>query len=393
MFSSSSAVGTDFVTMTEEYPELKEFILSGIKRTGVRLGSGSYGDVEELCWNGTKCAGKRLHESLLQSQSPQIAQKFISECKIIAKIRHPNIVLFLGLCFFSDHEYHRRPVLVMEKLNDNLGNFLENQPNIRLSVKSSILLDISRGLVHLHSQNPPIIHRDLTSRNILLTSSLQAKIADLGTARILGSQRYSRISKQTPVPGTPIFMPPEAFSSSPTYDTKLDVFSFGGVMLHTLTQVSPCDLLSPKYQSGTKTKARSELERRTHYMEILYSSLGKEHQLTKLITNCLADLPKKRPVTRETMQLLEAFHLELENCGKKYDPFSGLSVLIEDADKKPTKIVESVEETDGEWDIVQRKRTATFMETHILVSDTLIDMVNSTVTCTVETSVSIPDIL
>ena len=83
--------------MVDEYHELQGFVLQNITRTGVHLGTGSYGEVEELCWNGTKCAGKCLHETLLDQRqgggaSSIMASKFVSECSMIAKIRHPNVV-------------------------------------------------------------------------------------------------------------------------------------------------------------------------------------------------------------------------------------------------------------------------------------------------------------
>lgn len=88
-------------------------VLQNITRTGVRLGSGSYGEVEELCWNGTMCAGKCLHGALLDQQqhpatSSLVAEKFVAECKMIAQIRHPNVVQFLGLCFFPDDHRSQR---------------------------------------------------------------------------------------------------------------------------------------------------------------------------------------------------------------------------------------------------------------------------------------------
>lgn len=57
------------VSAAEKYSELKEFFLQNITRTGISLGTGAYGDVEELSWNGTKCAGKRIHDSLLSVSS------------------------------------------------------------------------------------------------------------------------------------------------------------------------------------------------------------------------------------------------------------------------------------------------------------------------------------
>ena len=357
----------------QQHPELQEFMLDNVHRTGVHLGTGSYGEVEELCWNGTKCAGKCLHEALLDhapGTSSIIAGKFVSECKIIARIRHPNIVQFLGLCFFLDYRDQKRLYLVMERLYDNLHNLLDKKPNIHLSVKCSILLDISKGLVHLHSHNPCIIHRDLSTKNILLSASMQAKIADLGTARMISSEKLARKLMHTPMPGTFVFMPPEASTTKPIYDTKLDMFSFGHVMLHTLLQVFPCELEAPTYHTANgKVRGRSALEQRERYMDLLYSQLKKDHTLCKLTVNCLQDMPAKRPTAKEVLKILEDYHLELENSGEKYNAFSQLSAIINVDDKLgdstagPVRVV-----PDGAWDTEFRKRTATFIESHILVS-------------------------
>jgi len=84
---------------------------------------------------------------------------------------------------------------------------------------------------YLHSHKPPIVHRDLSSNNILLTTFLRAKISDLGVAKVIRPDHKKSLTK---VPGTADFMPPEAMCDTVTskYDTSLDVFSFGAVMLH-----------------------------------------------------------------------------------------------------------------------------------------------------------------
>lgn len=361
--------------MSERYHELQGFVLQNITRTGVHLGTGSYGEVEELCWNGTKCAGKCLHDTLLDQRptaSSVMANKFVSECRLIAKIRHPNVVQFLGLCFFPDYKGQQRLYLVMEKLHDNLSNLLDSRPNIQLSVKCSILLDISRGLVHLHSSEPPIVHRDLTTRNILLTGSMQAKIADLGTASMIGTQKRMQ---HTPTPGTPVFMPPEANTANPKYDSKLDIFSFGQVMLHTLTQVFPYELLPPTHQTPSgKTRGRTELERREKYIEILHSQLQKDHQLSRLTASCFENAPRRRPTAKEVMKILEKFCLELENAGMKYNAFSQMTSFIQDKHDAAAGGLASKEEVDtllsedGSWNLELRKRSATFIQSHIMVS-------------------------
>ena len=103
----------------------------------------------------------------------------------MSNLRHPNITQFMGVCFLPDCQL---PVLVMEKLDGNLDDLLETVPNIPLVLKRSMLEDVARGLQYLHQRNPKIIHRDLTAKNVLLTSSFVAKITDLGNSRIVNLQ-------------------------------------------------------------------------------------------------------------------------------------------------------------------------------------------------------------
>ena len=99
--------------------------------------------------------------------------------------------------------------LFMECLSSDMDDFLSSHPNLPLSLKLSLLQDVSFGLVYLHECEPPIVHRDLTARNILIPDRCQAKIADLGMAKIVDLQAQLAKSHTT-VPGQQFYMPPEA---------------------------------------------------------------------------------------------------------------------------------------------------------------------------------------
>ena len=103
---------------------------------------------------------------------------------------------------------------MMERLDTSLDNLLETTPSIPLTLKRSLLTDVARGLLYLHTRNPPVMHRDLSARNVLLTSSLVAKISDLGNTRIV-NLRPGQLATLTRVPGTLSYMPPESFDESP----------------------------------------------------------------------------------------------------------------------------------------------------------------------------------
>ena len=152
----------------------------------------------------------------------------------MAGLRHPNITQFLGLCFLEECDL---PLLVMERLEMSVDDLMECSPSIPLSIKVSILTDTSSGLAYLHSRAPPIIHRDLTARNVLLTSALSAKISDMGNSRIVNLRPGQQVQTLTRSPGTTVYMPPEALSESHQYGPSLDVFSFGHLALFVLSQV------------------------------------------------------------------------------------------------------------------------------------------------------------
>ena len=110
-------------------------------------------------------------------------------------------------------------------------------PHLPISLKCSVLEDVASGLLYLHKRNPPVIHRDLTAKNILLTSHLAAKIADMGNSHII-DMKPGRLAKTlSKLPGTLVYMPPEALDDRHSYGPPLDVFSFGHLALFTVLQV------------------------------------------------------------------------------------------------------------------------------------------------------------
>ena len=102
--------------------------------------------------------------------------------------------------------------MVMERLDGSLDDLLETVSDIPLVLKHSMLKDVARGLHYLHKHTPQIIHRDLTAKNVLLTSSLVAKVTDLGNSRIVNLQPDQLARTLSRLPGTLVYMPPEALS-------------------------------------------------------------------------------------------------------------------------------------------------------------------------------------
>ena len=188
------------------------------------------GDLQthHLCWQEFK-----LHEVLIEAGNDGedgVVRKYLQECQLMSSLRHPNITQFLGLCFLPGTQL---PLLVKERLETSLDDLLEHVSGLPISLKCSVLEDVASRLLYLHNRPSPvmIIHRDLTANNVLLTSSLVAKISDMGNSRIVdmrGGQMTKTLSK---LPGTLVYMPPEALDDTHRYGPSLDVFSYGHLAL------------------------------------------------------------------------------------------------------------------------------------------------------------------
>ena len=261
--------------------------------TGEKKGSGSYGAVYKVTVDGVPCIAKRLCDDILvnpevtKRQRASIQQKFHDECVLLSQLRHPNVVHFVGV-HYGRNQYMS---LIMECLDTDLARCLETQPNIPIEVKLSILLDVSYGLLYLHTHSPQIIHRDLTAANILLTRDKRAKIADLSVSKLL-DPRTQAAMMQTKAPGTIFYMPPEALKENPNYDEKLDIFSFGHLALYVINQVFPEVFEVSISPVALREETLQILKRRKAIDE-----MGRDHCLHGVVMNCLQDNPQKRPTT------------------------------------------------------------------------------------------------
>lgn len=279
------------------FPELEKFLLEGVQKTGKRLGSGVFGNVDELTVGGTVCVGKRLHMVLLDiddrgTPASGMSERFVSGCNVLSNVHHPNIVQFMGLCLFSDVPY---PVIMMEAIYENFHNLLVEQGNLPFPLALHVLHDVTKGLVYLHTQQSPVIvHGDLTAKNVLIDkASMKSKIADLGNSLLVDP---AKLSQAIQTPCVLPYMPPEILDTNFKYDTKLDVFSFGHLSLFAILQEFPKDLLPKKYPDPwtDEVKIRSEVERREKYVRKMFVKLTRSHIMTKMTLQCLSDDPEKR---------------------------------------------------------------------------------------------------
>ena len=286
---------------------LEPYTLTKIVVTGRQLGYGSYATVQELEYMGLKCAGKKIHELLLeQGGASYTVRRFEEECRLLSQTRHPNIVQFLGVHFQKGVP---APILVMEFLPTNLTSCIEQYGILPKDISYSILHDVALGLHYLHSQTPPIIHRDLSSNNVLLTPNMTAKISDLGVARILNLTPL-QVSRMTQTPGTPAYMPPEVMIANPKYNTSIDVFSYGILMIHTLSGRWPEPQVGQTQVSGVQLVPVTEAERR----EVFLRAIGNDHPLMEFILRCINNDPKRRAHASDIVDRMAEMVLQFPAC-------------------------------------------------------------------------------
>ena len=276
---------------------LDPFKLTRVHVTDRELGHGAYATVMEVEYMGLKCAGKKIHDLLLrQGEMSYTVRRFEEECRILSQVRHPSIVQFLGVYY---QQGMKVPILVMEFLTTNLSSEIKSKGILPQELSFSILHDVALGLQYLHMKHPPIIHRDLSANNILLSVNMKAKISDLGMARMINMNAL-QASKMTETPGTPAYMPPEVMVANPKYDTSVDEFSYGILMIHVLSGQWPEPQCSQIRMEAGQMIPVSEAGRREYYL----NDIGRGHPLMDLILKCISNDPSSRAKANEIVKTM-----------------------------------------------------------------------------------------
>ena len=276
------------------------------------LGIGSYGKVCRAKCDDLVCAAKLMHETLFDPTAQQLIaphrehrlpmRRFEQECEFLSTIRHPNIIQYLGI--YQDPATSL-PVLLMELMDDSLTHFLETSPQpIPYHIQVNICHDITLGLSFLHSNG--IVHRDLSSNNVLLIGNVRAKVTDFGMARLGDQNPRATQLTFTMCPGTDVYMPPEAVQEEPVYTEKIDCFSFGVIALQILTQEFPkpgnrkrrVPFSLSGLPNATVTIAEvaiPEIERRQNHIH----AVDPDHPLLLITLDCLKDKDPERPSAQQ----------------------------------------------------------------------------------------------
>ncbi|WVZ75199.1 hypothetical protein U9M48_023280 [Paspalum notatum var. saurae] len=198
--------------------------------------SGSFGTVHRADWNGSDVAVKILME---QDFHPERLKEFLREVAIMRSLRHPNIVLLMGAVTQPPNlsivtEYLSRGSLY--RLLHRHGT----RENLDERRRLSMAFDVAKGMNYLHKRNPPIVHRDLKSPNLLVDKKYTVKVCDFGLSRLKAN---TFLSSKTAA-GTPEWMAPEVLRDEPSNE-KSDVYSFGVILWELMTLQQPWSNLNP----------------------------------------------------------------------------------------------------------------------------------------------------
>ena len=236
------------------------------------IGTGGWGEVLE----GTvRVAVKRLHIAILNQRNLQRLQR---EMRLLAEVRHPNLVQFIGAVFDRSP-----PLIVTELLDMNLRQAYE-QNRLGPGDRLSIFIDVAKALDYLHQRYEPIIHRDVSAPNVLLqrmpNNQWKGKVSDLGSANFLQNA-------QTMGEGAIVYSPPEVIPQAfdplvepPKQTVKIDVYSYGIVL---------CEVCTSRFPKAED------------YRNMILQVQRERPQVYELIVECTKRDPSDRPSMAEVI--------------------------------------------------------------------------------------------
>ena len=236
------------------------------------LGRGGWGEVKVATFRGLRVAAKFLFDVILSDYN---CQRFTREMMIAAKVRHPNLLLFIAIIGATREG---EAVILTELMPTSLRRELQRRVMPRVQI-TSIAQDVACALRYLHQWRPsPIIHRDISSANVLLEplpNGWRAKVSDYGSANFMNAVA-------TAAPGSPIYAAPEACYPD-RHSPKMDTFSYGVLLVEICIRRLP---------------ESSPAQREAHILQIQWAAM------VSLVRRCTSERPADRPSMRDIMELL-----------------------------------------------------------------------------------------
>lgn len=267
---------------------------------GEKVGVGASGVVMKGNWRGTTVAVKRLNSMLSNEQ----ARHFRDEIKLLIRLRHPQIIQFLGAAFHAPDWY----VLTEFAERGSLDAALADEQRIGLPWyrRSAMARDAAAGMNFLHQSQ--IIHRDLKSANLLVTADMRVKIADFGLSR-----KFDTAVAMTLGPvGTPAWSAPELLQGE-KYSTKIDVYSYGVCLWEIATRETP-------YQG--MPSARVMMSVCNGMRPLIPLTVSKEW--SSLISDCWHEAPRLRPSFDQVLLRLD----KVQAAAAAHGPGGGVLTLM-----------------------------------------------------------------
>ncbi|KAK4395381.1 putative receptor-like protein kinase [Sesamum angolense] len=262
------------------------------------LGEGGLGRVYKAHFNDhCHAAVKKIYAGGQEAE-----REFENEVESLSKIQHQNIVSLLGYCIHGEARF-----LVYEMMENGSLEFHLHGPSPRLTLtwhlRMKIALDVARGLEYLHERcNPPVIHRDLKSSNILLDSNFNAKLSDFGLAITGGNSNKTNVK----LSGTLGYVAPEYLLDGKLTD-KSDVYAFGVVLLELLTGRRPVERVAEAQCESITTWAMPQLTDRSKLPSIvdpaIRNTMDLKHlyQVAAIAVLCVQPEPSYRPLITDVL--------------------------------------------------------------------------------------------
>ena len=260
------------------------------------IGRGGYGDVYKARWMGTKVAVKKFSKRYMNRKE---LKNFIKEIEMLNQLRHPNIVLYMGVSL--ETQANSFFYMITEFVNKGSLFDLLHQRKLVLDDQriKQIARQIAMALLYLHKRN--LFHCDLKSQNVLINDDWTVKLCDFGLSRYqskFDSENHGKI-------GTPHWMAPEILRGE-KYTTSADVYSFGVILWEMLTSDIPWKGRSQAHITGMVG----------YYKETLKVPQQCNKDLRKIVNNCLLYETERRPSFEHIVQFLDQIEEEASKENK-----------------------------------------------------------------------------